>query len=63
MNFRTKAKSMIGKTVQVTTTNGTFTGRMQSVGSDILIIHETRTRRRRIIRIAEIIALLLLFRL
>lgn len=63
MSFRTKAKSMVGKNVQVTTTYGTFTGRMLSVGSDFLTMREIGSRRRQIIRLAEIIALLSLFRL
>ncbi|WP_139084582.1 DUF2642 domain-containing protein [Bacillus sp. FJAT-27264] len=63
MNFRKQAKSLQGKTVQVTTTGGTYTGTLSSVGTDFLILTSIirRRRRRRIIRLAEIILLSRLF--
>ncbi|BBH20123.1 hypothetical protein Back11_14680 [Paenibacillus baekrokdamisoli] len=63
MTFRRKAISLQGKRVQVTATyGGTFTGTILSVGADFLILSALirGIRRRRIIRLAEIVALLAL---
>ncbi|OKP72577.1 hypothetical protein A3849_27905 [Paenibacillus sp. P46E] len=63
MNFRKQAKLLQGKTIQVTTTGSIYTGTLLSVGTDFLILSSIirGRRRRRIIRLAEIILLSRLF--
>ncbi|MEK3660018.1 MULTISPECIES: hypothetical protein [unclassified Paenibacillus] len=63
MNFRKQAKLLQGKSVQVITTGSVFTGTLSSVGTDFLILSSIirGRRRRRIIRLAEIILLSRLF--
>lgn len=58
-DFMRFASELVGEEVEVITSNGTFTGTLEYVGSDNLIL-STRVRGRRVrlaIRIALIIAL------
>jgi hypothetical protein len=58
-NFINQANRLVGQDVEVITTEGTYVGRLLSVGSDSLVL-ETRIRGqvvRMIIRLALIVAL------
>lgn len=58
-NFKSKAYQLIGKDVEVITTEGSYRGTILSVGSDSLVL-QTRIRGRLVrlvIRIALIVAL------
>jgi hypothetical protein len=62
-NFINGAHKLVGKDVEVITTEGTYRGTLLSVGSDSLVL-ETRIRGRLvrlIIRLALIVALFRLF--
>lgn len=58
-NFLSKAHRLVGKNVEIITTEGTYRGTLLSVGSDSLVL-ETRIRGRivrMLIRLALIVAL------
>ena len=58
-DFRDFASELVGDEVEVTTNNGTFTGTLEYVGGDFIILRSRLRGRviRRAIRIALIIAL------
>ena len=62
-DFRHFASELVGDEVEVTTSNGTYTGTLEYVGGDFIILRSRVRGRliRRAIRIALIIALLSLF--
>lgn len=61
-NFKSKAHQLVGKKVEVITTEGSYTGTLLSVGSDSLVL-QTRIRGRLVRLIFRIALIVALFRL